>query len=716
MKRPLHQLARLCGLQVTYLDAGGQPCEVSDRALLSTLRALGISIEHAEQAGDLLRRQKQRVCQRCLEPVLIAWDGDLGAIHLRLPEARASGPFGWRLHLEDGQEQQGEGWLEDHPTLRRRDIEGTAYLTKAISPPEAPLPTGYHGLTVELGDERHEATVIAAPRCLPGIDEQRGWWGLFLPLYALHRNRKWAVGDFGDLGALMSWTATRGGDLVATLPLLGKLWELDSDPSPYAPGTRLFWDETYLDIDRLIDQQHCDAAREFLEDSDTRRALQELREDRLIDYDRHVAIKRRVLQILADHFFETAGDDEAFLRFQREHPDLEQYARFRAVTAQRGEAWTDWPEDLRGRELREDDCDPAHLRRHRYAQWRLEQQLGDLRRRADEEGLLWYLDLPLGVSQAGYDAWSYPESFATDASGGAPPDAFFTKGQDWGFPPPHPTGMRETGYAYWRAVLRRHLSYARMLRIDHVMSLYRLWWVPHGNEASDGVYVRYRAEEMTAVLSVEAHRAGAYVIGENLGTVPGPVDELMQRHGMAGMYAAQFQVSADEQESIGIPYPGSIASINTHDMPPFHAFWTGLEIDDRLDLDLLSREEARDGWDDRSATRTAVAAELRRRGLLHEHDNNPASVLRALLTFLARSEAGTVIINLEDLWGETDPQNTPGTFLERPNWRRRARYSFDQFTALPDLRRTLELVNEARNPAAAPSAAEATAAASEANR
>ena len=306
-----------------------------------------------------------------------------------------------------------------------------------------------------------------------------------------------------------------------------------------------------------------------------------------------------------------------------------------------------------------------------------------------------YLDLPVGVHGAAYDVWRERALFAEGASAGAPPDTFFTKGQDWGFPPLKPEALREQGYAYLVACLRHHLEHAGVLRLDHVMQLYRLFWIPQGLEAKDGVYVRYPAEELLAVLALESHRYQALLVGENLGTVPPEVNAALERRGVLGMYVMQYELAPGAPGLERTPPAATVASLNTHDMPPFKAFWEGLDIADRQELGLLDEEQARVERERREATRRELEALVRPRDLQDEPPD-VQEVLRRLLERLAASPARLMLVNLEDLWGETEPQNVPGTTDERPNWRRKARLGFEELSTDPEVLATLRRVDELR--------------------
>jgi 4-alpha-glucanotransferase len=302
-----------------------------------------------------------------------------------------------------------------------------------------------------------------------------------------------------------------------------------------------------------------------------------------------------------------------------------------------------------------------------------------------------YLDMPLGVHPDSYDVWRNRDLFITGVSAGAPPDPFFTRGQNWGFPPINPIKMRERHYQYWRKVLQTQLRYAGILRLDHVMSLHRLYLVPNGFEATKGVYIGYPAEEMYAILALESSRHQAVIVGEDLGTVPAEVRKSMDVHGVKRMFVLQFEATDDLDEPIGIPPKNAVASLNTHDMPPFSAYWQALDADLRSELGLLDGDGVREAREQRNKVTTALSRMLAASSRL-----DAAAARTALLDFLARSDADMLLVNLEDLWLENQPQNTPGTSHERPNWRRRLKYTLEEMRADESVGELLELVEAAR--------------------
>jgi 4-alpha-glucanotransferase len=319
------------------------------------------------------------------------------------------------------------------------------------------------------------------------------------------------------------------------------------------------------------------------------------------------------------------------------------------------------------------------------------EQLSELAERSRAGGVRLYLDMPLGVHPDSYDVWRNRDLFITGVSAGAPPDPFFTRGQNWGFPPVNPIRMRERHYAYWRKVLQTQLRYAGILRLDHVMSLHRLYLVPNGFEATEGVYIGYPAEEMYAILALESSRHQAVIVGEDLGTVPPEVRKAMDAHGVKRMFVLQFEAGDNAQEPVGIPPKNAVASLNTHDMPPFSAYWQALDADLRKDLGLLDGDGVSEARVQRKNVTTALSRMLGAKTCL-----DTAEARTALLDFLAQSDADMLLVNLEDLWLESEPQNTPGTSHERPNWRRRLKYSLDEMRADKSVSELLEMVEAAR--------------------
>jgi 4-alpha-glucanotransferase len=258
--------------------------------------------------------------------------------------------------------------------------------------------------------------------------------------------------------------------------------------------------------------------------------------------------------------------------------------------------------------------------------------------------------------------------------------------------PLHPEGIRERGYRYVRAFLNHQLPVAGVLRIDHMPSFHRVFWIAPGMEASDGVYVRYPADELYAVFCLESQRHRTMLVGEDLGTVPPEVPAAMDRHNVHRMYVVQYELKTDPGTALPTPLAASAASINTHDMPPFAAYWEGRDIDERRALGLLRQEQSHDEQTARRAFRDALLSFLRAEGRIGEQSDTQ-QVFRACLGHLRDGPARLLLITLEDLWQETVGQNVPSTVEECPNWRRKARLALEQFWEAPEVLEVLQEVS-----------------------
>ena len=347
--------------------------------------------------------------------------------------------------------------------------------------------------------------------------------------------------------------------------------------------------------------------------------------------------KRAALEAMSRLFFSSGGVRlQSFRRYLKQNRRLEEYAQFRA--------------DQEG-------IDSAGY--HGYAQWLAQEQIEEAARAGRRAGVRLALDLPLGVHPAGYDAWAYRDLFARGITAGAPPDTFFTRGQDWGFAPLHPEAIRKEGYRYFADCLAHQMQVAGLLRIDHVMGLHRLFWIPAGMPPSRGVYVRYPAEELYRVVCRESRRHRCEVVGEDLGTVPPEVRKGMRRHRLHRMVVLQYEWKPNPARPFPTPSESSVAGLNTHDMDPFESFWRS-----------------------NRAFRKIVGGKGR-------------PVLDRLLAWLAAGPARVLMVSLEDLWSERLPQNVPGT-VSRLNWRRRARYSLEQFSRMKQVLATLREIDHLR--------------------
>lgn len=631
----LEALAGEVGVLTRYVDGLHRPVEVRPETLVKVCAALGAEITRPGDALQALRAWRASRVER-LPTVVVAWDGVLGPIPLG-GSTGGSSPFMAELHLE------GDGVVP----LR---VEGSV-----IHAP-TPLPLGYHRLMVEVDGRVERSTVIAAPTGSwrrPGATGRS--WGVGTHLAALRSSRSRSLGDLEDLETVCHWVGKCGGDLVTVLPLLPTFNRAPAEPSPYSPVSRLFWSELILD---LGEGSAATAPPETLDvtraDAEVRAALAEL-----------------------------ALPDRAAL-----DAELLRYAQFRGAQARLGRNWRDWPEGPRAGRLAPSHIDPVEERFHVVAQTLVRHQLQELLRRLEADGVRVGLDLAVGVHPDGYDPWSRQSLFAQGMSVGAPPDGGFPSGQDWGFSPVLPEASRGEGHRYLSASIAHQATLAGVLRIDHIMAMTRLYWIPHGFGLHEGTYVRYPADELFAVLTLESHRHQCEIIGENLGTVPKEIDEALPRHRIWGMFLAEFEAMCLEPKD---PTDTQVALIGTHDTPTLAGWIEGVDIVERVRCGLL-KEDAAPGETEARAAGAQRLAEF----LAHGLDDRPG-FLAALLEWLGSSASPLVIPWLEDLWLEAEQVNLPGTrSSERPNWQRPMARLLDEALADPRVEALARTLQEAR--------------------
>ncbi|HVT45925.1 MAG TPA: 4-alpha-glucanotransferase [Thermoanaerobaculia bacterium] len=694
----LKTLARLHGIEPSYYDIEGNEIHADAESLREMLRLLGVELNGWDEVAERIRWKWRETWSELTEPVTIAWAGDENAIDFRFDSPEAEATLDCRIEFEDGRVEDVPLRLSELPIIDRVESDGSVHVVKRLHLP--PLPLGHHRLVTEVRGRRHRTAIVSAPRRCFTTGEKR--WGLFAPLYACRSKTSWGMGNIGDLRRLDDWVTSMGGSMVATLPILASFLDEPFEPSPYTPASRLFWNELYLDVPS-VPEIAAEGVQRIVGSEEFRREIASIRSAPLVDYRASSRLMRRVLEEMSRHFF--ASDEierrVQFETFLRRRPDVSDYARFRATVEKQRTRWREWPPAWRSGHLPNEAYDEEAHRYHEYVQWLMDAQLAAFSEHTAARGGGLYLDYPLGVHPDGYDVWKERDLFVRSVSVGAPPDSFFTRGQKWGFPPLHPDRLRRDGYRYFVETIRHHLVRAGTLRIDHVMALFRLFWIPEGREANRGVYVRYRDEELYAVLALESQRHRSMIVGEDLGTVPDEVRRGMREHDLKRMYVLQYEMSPHDEPPVRPVPPEVVASVNTHDMPPFAAFVSALDVDDRLALGLIDEEEAAGIREERGRLAARLRDDLRRRGLLADGAMGNEDLLSGCLALIAASDAPLVVVNLEDLWGETEPQNVPGTGYERPNWRRKLKWSLEEIVASEELRTRLAPIDRLRKGGAA---------------
>jgi 4-alpha-glucanotransferase len=698
----LRRVAGLLGIATRHEDAFGIRREADEDTLFRLIAALGLPVD-PEQAAAALDAERDAI-PFGLTPVHIV-DQDDPAPVLALPRA-PRGSVEWHVRLEDGGERRGRA---DDAALRL----------------PAGLPLGYHRLTVAAGDAEAGIELIVAPSLCYLPDALRSGarsWGLTAQLYGLRGKRDWGIGDFGDLEGLCRAAPPLGVAAIGINPLHALFAAEPRHFSPYSPSSRVWLNYLYIDVT---------AAPGFAEDKAAQAlapaaAIEAARRADLVDYEAVAAVKRPVLEALFARFCRDdmeagAALAEDFRNFReaggRELADFAVFEALHEHFLREGGvfSWQSWPATLRDpRSEAVAEFARTHAGRvmfFEFLQWVADRQLGRAAASGREAGLAigLYRDLAIGANPHGADAWADNELVVSGASIGAPPDSLSRSGQDWGLAPLNPLVLRRRGFAPLIAALRANMRHAGVLRIDHVMGLRRLYWIPSGSKATSGAYVEYPFAEVLRLLALESRRHRCAVIGEDLGAVPPGFRETMQAANVLSYRIFAFERREDGSFMPPCKYPAlAAASAATHDLATVRGFWLGRDIEWRRQLGAYPDKEAETAEaEERRRDRLLLLEALASEGLLARgrfgaylaDDGKPdydRELGEAILVYLARSRARLMLVQIEDIAGEWEQANLPGTTDAHPNWRRKLDAQLDDLLAGPEMARIAALVTEAR--------------------
>jgi (1->4)-alpha-D-glucan 1-alpha-D-glucosylmutase len=568
-----------------------------------------------------------------------------------------------------------------------------AYLDQFGAPHEASAET-VRAIAAALGNDTAPSAAPAAAQPLPAraylpaaLESGPGIWGIAIQLYALRGARDWGIGDFGALADFAARAAAAGAGTVGLNPLHALHLDEPERASPYSPTSRRFLNPLYIDVEAVPELADCPAAQQLMRTDTFQAELARLRAAEMVDYRGVAALKLRALALLHASFAERhaggeTGRGRAFQMFRdTEGPALRRFAIFQALREERGgadpaqRAWRNWPAELRSPQS---PAVAAFAAEHaprigffEYLQWIAHEQLQACARAAAPMPVGLYRDLAVSVDPDSGEAWAEQEAIVSGFSIGAPPDAWNTMGQDWGLAPLNPLALRRQGFRPFADLLCANMKHAGALRIDHVLGLWRTFWIRHGDMPSEGAYVRYPFDELVAVLVAESQRARCIAIGEDLGTIPPGLREALARAGVLSYRLFYFEREGN------IPYRPehyprqALIAVGTHDLPPLAAYWRGDDLTMRAELGFfpepgrIAEERAQ-----RDADRAALAGALRAEGLLG--DGVPgAPPIAAAYCYLSRAPSRIVMVQIEDALGLTGQINVPGTPDAPPNWRRR---------------------------------------------
>ncbi len=698
----LEKLSDRCGIGRDYLDFKKDPVQIAPAARMAVLAAMGYTATE-ESASEALSKLAA-ASARPLPKTLLLRHGDPIELELDLPEQAG----GWELRALC---ERGEKF-----DLDAGDLDGAVSV-------DNPCPEGYHRLQLldSDGAVACECAMLVAPRTSYQPDKLEAGgsvFGVSVQLYTVRSARNWGMGDFTDLERLIRDSASAGVDVVGLNPLHALFPANPLHFSPYSPSNRSFLNVMYIDPERVPGYADCAPAREQVESEAFQGRLAALRDTHHVDYQGVADCKLPVLELLYRRFIDHAAprDREAFERFCEARGDaLQLHAIYDTLHEyylrqdMQIWGWPVWPEQYR------DPASPAvaefaaehadRVRYYQFLQWCANEQLATAQAVARECGMAVgiYLDLAVGVDMNGSEVWANQSAFCLEASAGAPPDELARSGQDWGFPPLDPTELRDSAYRLFVDNLRANMSVCGAVRYDHAVSLLRLWWIPKSGSAADGAYVNYSLEELLGILALESQRNRCLVIGEDLGTVPEELTQVMEENHLFSYRVLYFEKSKSGMIAPA-DYPReAVATVTTHDLPPLASWWDGSDIELRADLDLLGSE--------------ATVAEMRSNRVLDRQrlldaliadgcwdGEGDAAAIPAMTDalnvavhrFLAHSRSAVMIAQLEDLMGMVSPVNVPGTFDTHKNWQRKLRWPLENLFQRESVAELCTAMREAR--------------------
>jgi len=718
----IERLARLRGIGDAYHDYRGELKYFSIETKQALLRAMGCSIDAPADLERELRRLEAAREVKFL-PQLAATHTSRIGIDINVAAREFGSMLIWNVNFEDGSRRDGAISTADCREIWRGEVGGS-WITRRHFELPLDLPPGYHEFEAKIAGAAVGRClfVVAPPQCFEpaAILAGRRLWGIAVQLYTLRSRGNWGIGDFGDLQTLIRWVASRGAGFVGLNPLHA-LAPADPDrSSPYSASSRHFLNVLYIAVPQVPEFQECTAAQARLAEQGVGERLRELRGLEWVDYRGVAELKFEILALLYREFRErhlAQGTERArhFRAFVAEGGDLLQmHALFDALdryfrsSAGTASGWTNWPEefkDVHGSAAAQfAAAHPEEVEFFAYLQWLAHEQLRGAQALARELGMPvgLYGDYAVGANPSGSETWADRSSYCMDAEIGAPPDPLALKGQGWGIPPQDPLQMQAQRLQGFVRLIRNNMRYYGALRLDHVMALFRQWWVPAGFSPTEGAYVHYPLEQLLTVLSLESSRSACLVVGEDLGVVPDEIRRALPEFGLYHYKVLLFEKLDGRFRRPDEYIRRALATATTHDLPTLRSYWEGRDIELRQGLHLYpSMEVEGEVIRERERDRTLLLEALEAVGLRPVQPATPqdaftAELAHAMHLYLARSATALVAVQIEDLLGETLPVNVPGTDQEYPNWQRRVSVDVEDLAEHADIAARLEEIRAAR--------------------
>ena len=731
-KTLLADLIRFNGIETAFTDAWGNPTTVAEQDQIKLLKALGFDVENDAIAQSQLEERQKLHWLEPIDPVSVqSLSAQQGPgqynLQVRLPIDEVHAALTVTIITEQGASHQFTFSAID------AELSGATVLEGALDHEQsgteiqqydwsfqAELPLGYHKLQLAVaGDEEvfEQSLIITPDKCFqPAEFNRQKQWGVSVQLYGVKSETNWGIGDFADLARLVSHLAKQGADFVGLNPIHALYPAMPESASPYSPSSRRWLNLIYLSVPLLPGFGQCQQTAHLVQAPGFAEKLAEQRAKDWVDYSSVMQLKLPVLKTLfhwfSEHQQQVPEIVTAFENFKQQGGDsLRQLALYDALhmylIAQNPDAWgwPNWPEQYRSADS---EAVTAFAAEHQddieffsYLQFCAQQQLATVQQQAKDSGMLLglYRDLAVGVSEASTEIWANPDLYCRNASVGAPPDILGPKGQNWGLPPMLPYQLFRQAYRPMIELFRANMQDSGALRIDHVMALLRLWWVPKGaKSAGEGAYLYYPIMDLLGILALESQRQQAVVIGEDLGTVPDGIFELLQQFGMYSYRIFFFEQAEDGGFISPAHYPvQAMAALTTHDMPTLIGFWHCSDLKLGLDLGLYTEQILPGLYQDRHKAKQQILDSL------HGHQALPADFGRQIdsmgmsrtLSFsmqqhLAKGSCQLLCLQLEDWMEMTEPVNVPGTSEEYPNWRRKLSMTLEQLEVQPHINQHLQ--------------------------
>jgi 4-alpha-glucanotransferase len=711
----LHRTASLHGIDSGFWDIWGHYHATPAAVKQALLGAMGVPAGNAEELELALAAQTRREWERLAPPTVVAGVSAQTELPLNVSAELLGETAAITVRHEDGAVSEFQIGLLGLEQVGSIEMNGATWVRK-LARLELALPLGYHDIAVKLAGAGATTRYIVTPERAwtdPHLGRGGKLAGLTISLFGVRSGRNWGCGDFEDLERIVDWTAR---DLQASFVGLNPLHAIHNrrpfNTSPYLPNSILYRNFLYLDVESVEDWAGCRRARQLRSSPPVAAEIEALRGSQFVEYERVAALKLRFLKLLFASFLRErrrgsprVRDFEAYR--QREGAPLERFAAFCALDERLHQRqpdlwlWTEWPAGYQD----PDSAETAAFRRkhwrlvlfYQYLQWQIDLQLARVERRARDRHLALglYHDLALATDRFGSDLWAHRKFFVAGCRVGSPPDDFAPKGQDWSFPPPHARWHWENGYRLFAETIRKNARHGGALRMDHVMRLFRLYWIPDGADATEGAYVRETSEDFVRILALESVRNRVVLVGEDLGTVEPATREALARYGVLSYRLLYFERHPSGAMRRPDEYPRqALVSSTTHDLPTLAGFWLGADIGARRAAGVLDDAGFAGAMSTRQVDKQRLLDVLLGQGLLPEGSPRKASaygemtgeIHNAVVGFLALTPSQLLAINQEDLTKETAQQNLPGTTWQYPNWSRKMRFTVEQLLNDPEAR------------------------------